>query len=72
MEDDESRKRALFQESITTPKSQKNRPTTPRGMWVLRGRAPNFQGINSMLWRAGKKPKESQTWYMYEMNYKVS
>jgi hypothetical protein len=72
MEDDESRKRALFQESITTPKSQRNRPTTPRGMWVLRGRAPNFQGINSMLWRAGKKPKESQTWYMYEMNYKVS
>jgi hypothetical protein len=36
---------------------QKNRPTTPRGTWVLRGRAPNFQGIYSMHRRAGKKRK---------------
>jgi hypothetical protein len=48
----------------------------PRGTRVLGGRAPNFHGINSMLWRAGKKTKgNSDLVYVRDeniMNYKVS
>jgi hypothetical protein len=62
---------ARFQESITTRESQKTGPRLRAICGCYEAGRQIFRASIRCIGGLGKN-KESQTWYMYEMNYKVS